>query len=78
VLTPVLVLLLMRTSGAPRVDGTAVRDIVPQLLLPFAVGQLARPWIAAATARHSALLKVVDRGSTLAQIPCTTPIEKAV
>jgi len=65
VLTPVLVVLLMSTSGAPRVDGTAVRDIVLQLLLPFAVGQLARPWIAAATARYSALLKVVDRGSIL-------------
>jgi solute carrier family 10 (sodium/bile acid cotransporter), member 7 len=35
VLTPLLVVLLMRTSGAPRVDGTAVRDIMLQLLLPF-------------------------------------------
>jgi sodium/bile acid cotransporter 7 len=35
VLTPLLVVLLMNTSGAPRVDGTAVRDIVLQLLLPF-------------------------------------------
>jgi solute carrier family 10 (sodium/bile acid cotransporter), member 7 len=65
VLTPLLVVLLMNTSGAPRVDGAAVRDIVLQLLLPFAAGQLARPWIAAVTARYSALLKVVDRGSIL-------------
>jgi solute carrier family 10 (sodium/bile acid cotransporter), member 7 len=65
VLTPLLVVLLMNTSGAPRVDGAAVRDIVLQLLLPFALGQLARPWIGAVTARYAALLKVVDRGSIL-------------
>ncbi len=65
VLTPLLVVLLMNTSGAPRVDGAAVRDIVLQLLLPFGAGQLARPWIAEVTARYAALLKVVDRGSIL-------------
>jgi solute carrier family 10 (sodium/bile acid cotransporter), member 7 len=65
VLTPLLVVLLMNTSGAPRVDDTTVRDIVLQLLLPFGAGQLARPWIAGAIARYAALLKVVDRGSIL-------------
>jgi solute carrier family 10 (sodium/bile acid cotransporter), member 7 len=52
VLTPLLVVLLMNTSGAPRVDGTAIGDIVLQLLLPFGAGQLARRWIAGAIARH--------------------------
>jgi len=65
VLTPLLVMLLMNTAGAPPVTGSAIRDIVLQLLLPFAAGQLARPWIAAAVARHAVLLKVVDRGSIL-------------
>ena len=65
VLTPLLVLLLMDTAGAPPVSGSAVGDIVLQLLVPFGVGQLARPWIAAAIARHAVLLKVVDRGSIL-------------
>jgi sodium/bile acid cotransporter 7 len=65
VLTPLLVVLLMNTSGAPRVDGTSIRDIVLQLLLPFGAGQLARRWIAGAVARYAALLKVVDRGSIL-------------
>jgi solute carrier family 10 (sodium/bile acid cotransporter), member 7 len=65
VLTPLLVVLLMNTSGAPRVDGSAVRDIVLQLLLPFGVGQLTRPWLAAVVARYAAVLKVVDRGSIL-------------
>jgi solute carrier family 10 (sodium/bile acid cotransporter), member 7 len=65
VLTPVLVVLLMNTSGAVRVDAAAVRDIVLQLVLPFAAGQLARPWIAVLVARYAVLLKVVDRGSIL-------------
>jgi sodium/bile acid cotransporter 7 len=65
VLTPLLVVLLMTTSGAPRVDATAIRDIVVQLLFPFAAGQLARPWLGGLIARYAALLKVVDRGSIL-------------
>ena len=65
VFTPLLVVLLMNTSGAPRVDGTAVRDIMLQLLLPFGAGQLARRWIAGIIARYAAVLKVVDRGSIL-------------
>jgi solute carrier family 10 (sodium/bile acid cotransporter), member 7 len=63
VLTPLLVMLLMNTT-AP-VSGSALRDIVVQLLLPFGAGQLARPLIAGALVRHAALLKVVDRGSIL-------------
>ncbi|ORW08228.1 bile acid:sodium symporter family protein [Mycobacterium kyorinense] len=63
--TPVLVLLLMHTSGAPRVDATAIRDIVLQLLLPFVAGQLMRPWIADVIARHTVLTRLVDRGSIL-------------
>lgn len=65
VLTPLLVVLLMTTTGVPRVDGTAIRDILLQLLLPFAAGQLARPWLGGVIARYAGLLKVVDRGSIL-------------
>ncbi|MEZ0364911.1 bile acid:sodium symporter family protein [Mycobacterium sp. pUA109] len=64
-LTPLLVVLLMHTSGAPHVDATAIRDIVLQLLLPFAVGQLMRPWLAGPIAGHALLTKAVDRGSIL-------------
>ena len=35
VLTPLLVVLLMQTAGGPRIDGSAMLDIVLQLLLPF-------------------------------------------
>lgn len=65
VLTPLLVMLLMNTNGTPQIHGGAIRDIFLQLLLPFGAGQLARPWIADAVARHAAILKVVDRGSIL-------------
>ena len=65
VLTPLLVVLLMNTSGAIRVDGTAIRDIAVQLVLPFGAGQLMRPLIAGLVARYATLLKVVDRGSIL-------------
>ncbi len=64
-LTPLLVVLLMHTRGAPTVQAAAIRDIVLQLLLPFVAGQLLRPWLADRVARHSALTKAVDRGSIL-------------
>nr|WP_232232169.1 bile acid:sodium symporter family protein [Mycobacterium triplex] len=65
VLTPLLVVLLMNTSGVVHVDGHSIRDIVVQLLLPFGAGQLARPWIAGFVSRYAAVLKIVDRGSIL-------------
>jgi solute carrier family 10 (sodium/bile acid cotransporter), member 7 len=64
-LTPLLVVLLMDTTGAARMDASAIRDIVLQLLLPFVLGQLMRPWIAGWITRHSLLTKAVDRGSIL-------------
>jgi solute carrier family 10 (sodium/bile acid cotransporter), member 7 len=59
------VVLWMNTSGAIHVDGTAIRDIMVQLVLPFGAGQLMRPLIGGLVARYAALLKVVDRGSIL-------------
>ncbi|MEV4599609.1 bile acid:sodium symporter family protein [Amycolatopsis sp. NPDC049253] len=64
VLTPLLVALLLSTGG-PGVSGQAVLDIVLQLLVPFVAGQLARRWIGGWVSRHSAPLKLVDRGSIL-------------
>jgi sodium/bile acid cotransporter 7 len=65
VLTPLLVVLLVHTGGAARVDGSAVLDIVVQLLLPFVLGQLLRPWLAGPVARHASITKAFDRGSIL-------------
>ncbi|MDT5143737.1 MAG: solute carrier family 10 (sodium/bile acid cotransporter), er 7, partial [Mycobacterium sp.] len=64
-LTPLLVVLLMNTSGAARMDASAIRDIVLQLLLPFTLGQLLRPWVADWLTRHSLVTRAVDRGSIL-------------
>jgi solute carrier family 10 (sodium/bile acid cotransporter), member 7 len=63
VLTPLLAGLLLRTQSAFSLSG--VSDIVLQLLLPFAAGQLARPWISEWVSRNKQLAGLVDRGSIL-------------
>lgn len=63
VLTPLLVLLLMRGGSGVHIDGSAIVKIMAQILLPFILGQLARPWISGWLTRHAAPTKLVDRGS---------------
>jgi sodium/bile acid cotransporter 7 len=63
-LTPVLAGLLLSGSGAGISAGSAL-GIVLQLLLPFVVGQLLRPWIGGFLARNKQALGYVDRGSIL-------------
>jgi sodium/bile acid cotransporter 7 len=65
VLTPLLVVLLMHTAGGVRVDGSAVLDIVLQILLPFVIGQLLRPLVSGWLDRHPVVTKTFDRGSIL-------------
>lgn len=63
--TPVLVSLLLHRNAAA---GNALHDIgriALQLLLPFAVGHLLRPWIAGLLQRRGAVVKLVDQGSIL-------------
>jgi sodium/bile acid cotransporter 7 len=62
-LTPLLAGLLLSAQGGFSL--TAVGDIVVQLLLPFAAGQLARPFIGEWALRNKTLLGMVDRGSIL-------------
>ena len=61
-MTPVLVMLLMQTTGEATVSPTAILEIVVQLLLPFVAGQLLRPKLYRILS-HTTLTKVVDRGS---------------
>ena len=62
VLTPLLVgALLSAHGGSVGID--AFLAIVVQLLVPFAIGQAARPWIAAWMHRQSRAMALVDRGS---------------
>ena len=62
-LTPLLAGFLLSAQGGFSIQGAI--DIALQLLLPFAAGQAARPWIGAWTQRHKTLLGLVDRGSIL-------------
>ncbi|BCP52204.1 bile acid:sodium symporter [Kaistia sp. 32K] len=63
-LTPALVALLLSSHGGG-LDLTSLRDIGLQLLLPFALGQLARPLLGNWIVRHKQLTSFVDRGSIL-------------
>ncbi|WP_280236954.1 bile acid:sodium symporter family protein [Nocardia cyriacigeorgica] len=64
-LTPLLVVALMHTTGEAHIDAGAAVAIVAQLLVPFLLGQLARPWIGEWLTRHAGPVKLVDRGSIL-------------
>lgn len=64
-ITPLLVMLLMTTTGENQIDASAAGAILLQLLVPFVVGQLARPWIGSWLTRHAGPTKIVDRGSIL-------------
>jgi sodium/bile acid cotransporter 7 len=63
-LTPALAALLFHTSGVG-VNPNAVFGIGMQILLPFALGQLARPLVGKWIANHKLLTVIVDRGSIL-------------
>lgn len=63
-ITPALVALLLPAAGGG-FSMQALIDIAAQILLPFALGQLARPWLEASLERHKPLVGVVDRGSIL-------------
>ena len=76
VLTPVIVALLLPLTGLlPAFGGSggggggvswhAIEGIAAQILLPFVVGQLARPLIGGWIARHKGPTTLVDRGSIL-------------
>jgi solute carrier family 10 (sodium/bile acid cotransporter), member 7 len=62
-LTPLLAGLLLSAQGGFSIHG--IGDILVQLLLPFAAGQLSRPLIGEWALRNKKLLGLVDRGSIL-------------
>ncbi|MFC6713749.1 bile acid:sodium symporter family protein [Branchiibius cervicis] len=69
-LTPLLVVVmvaagLMGVDGDISITGSAVLDIVVQLLLPFVLGMLARPLIGGWVKKNASWLKYVDRCSIL-------------
>ncbi|MGV9555487.1 bile acid:sodium symporter family protein [Streptomyces sp. NPDC003522] len=63
VVTPLLAAALLGGSGGFSADSLV--EIVLQLLVPFAAGQVLRRWIGGFVARHRKVLGHVDRGSIL-------------
>jgi sodium/bile acid cotransporter 7 len=63
-ITPLLVSVLMHTAGGG-FSVASIEAIMLQLLLPFVVGHLLRPWIGGFTARYKSIVGLVDRGSIL-------------
>lgn len=63
-LTPVLVGLLV-DSGGNGFSAHSLKNIALQILLPFTLGQIARPWLQSWLLRHARLTSTVDRGSIL-------------
>ncbi len=61
VVTPLLCVALMTTSGGLVIDPSSILDIVGQLLAPFVLGQLSRRWTADFVAAHPRL-KLFDNG----------------
>ncbi|GEN12862.1 solute carrier family 10 (sodium/bile acid cotransporter), member 7 [Myxococcus fulvus] len=61
VLTPLIVGLLAQTTGARLSMGEAILKLSALLLLPLALGQLARPLLGATFARHRKYTNGIDR-----------------
>ncbi|SAI74248.1 membrane protein [Bordetella ansorpii] len=64
-LTPLLVGTVIAQAASAPISFDAVGKIMLQLLLPFVLGQLLRPWIGAWVTKRKAMLKWVDQGSIL-------------
>ena len=64
-LTPALLALFIPDSSGHGVDLQTLWAICQQILLPFAAGQVVRPWAQAFLARHKGPVMIVDRGSIL-------------
>lgn len=60
-LTPALVAWLMATDA--RVDTGSILRIVLQLLAPFVLGQVLRPWVGGWVTRHDERLRLFDRST---------------
>ena len=63
--TPLLVTLLLSHSGNASNPLEAVGKIALQLLLPFAIGHLLRPWTLGLLQKLGSNIKIVDQGSIL-------------
>ncbi len=63
VLTPALVVLTMSSTAGVHISGDSILKICLQILVPFIVGQLARPLVSPFLKKYAEPTKYVDRGS---------------
>lgn len=63
VLCPLLLAVMLHASSGAADPLAAIWKISQQILLPFALGQLARPWLSNFLKRHSQPTMLVDRGA---------------
>ncbi|MFZ6744366.1 bile acid:sodium symporter family protein [Undibacterium sp. JH2W] len=64
-LTPLLVSLVVVAHGENHTSLDAMLKIVYQLLLPFVVGQIVRPWLQVWLGKYEGTLRMVDQSSIL-------------
>jgi sodium/bile acid cotransporter 7 len=64
-LTPLWIGFLLKTGGHPMPLGKVILDLVLWLILPLALGQLSRPWLATWAKRHKKGVHLVDRCTIL-------------
>jgi solute carrier family 10 (sodium/bile acid cotransporter), member 7 len=62
-LTPLLMGFFMQTQGGVSLDG--IGKVVMQILIPFLIGHLVRPWIRQWVERHRRLTGILDRAAIL-------------
>jgi sodium/bile acid cotransporter 7 len=63
--TPLLVNLIVLPHGGASSSLDSIEKILLQLLAPFVIGHLLRPWIGDWIRRHAPIVGLVDRGSIL-------------
>jgi sodium/bile acid cotransporter 7 len=66
-LTPLLMGLMAGAHGGG-VSLKGIGEIAAQILLPFIVGHLLRPWIGGWVARHKALIGITDRSTIIVAV----------
>jgi sodium/bile acid cotransporter 7 len=64
-LTPLWVGVVLRTAGQTVALGPVIVDLLCWLVLPLALGQLARPWLASWAQKHKPRINVADRATIL-------------
>lgn len=63
VISPLIASALTRSDAAAAPSLHGIWKVLVQLLLPFVLGHLSRPWLAEWAARRKALLSITDRGT---------------